>query len=533
MLNQVSNESKPKTFAIVWDDDVDVSTNYDDFTVAWLDNRHNHTTEFYQIVDRLRDVVNHVEVFHSISSCLNYISSVKNKQIFLIIGGLFSEFDVYLLYDLPENVLVYSWRNENYVNWLKSNINIRGIFDEPTGLIEKINEDLATETLYGTSTRRFDVNQIRYKCFQLLIDVLRHMPAPRETAKENMIEHCKGNNKVEKSKIDDFREHYIAENAIFWYSRDSFFKKLFDKDLRTDDLNLILYFGFYIIDLYNQLYRLQEQKCKSLYHTVYRGQLLPRKELEKLKQKVGSFISNNSFLSTTYKEDVALTYAQNNFEDPLYESVLFEIDIGNESQNVHHPLADISEISHIDAEILLSLGTVFRIDIAAEPSDENDKIWYFHLTVCDKGREVQKLTDNFDVILLELTQILRRMSPDSDKVNNKLLERCRLYYANNPAELEKIDDFEKNYHADDAIRWYAKDSFLFRLLNTALRKNDINTILDFRFFIIDLHDQLTKVQTEYLRSLPVNATRLTLFRGQLMGSRELKQLQLSVGKYFD
>ncbi|CAF4829638.1 unnamed protein product, partial [Rotaria sp. Silwood2] len=58
-----------------------------------------------------------------------------------------------------------------------------------------------------------------------------------------------------------------------------------------------------------------------------------------------------------------------------------------------------------------------------------------------------------------------------------MLDRCRLYYAHDPIELEKIADFERKYEADQAIRWYAKDSFLYRILNTALRQNDMETII--------------------------------------------------------
>ncbi|UJR32445.1 hypothetical protein I4U23_019907 [Adineta vaga] len=55
------------------------------------------------------------------------------------------------------------------------------------------------------------------------------------------------------------------------------------------------------------------------------------------------------------------------------------------------------------------------------------------------------------IVILRLIEILRRMSPDTDEVNMKLLQRCRLYYANDPIELQKIDDFEKNYTSDQAI----------------------------------------------------------------------------------
>lgn len=114
----------------------------------------------------------------------------------------------------------------------------------------------------------------------------------------------------------------------------------------------------------------------------------------------------------------------------------------------------------------------------------------------------------------------------------QMLERCRLYYSHDLAELRKIDDFANNYTADQAFRWYAKDSFLFRMLNTALRRNDVKTIVDLRFFIINLHDQLVKSQIDYLRTLAIDTTRqIKLYRGQLMSKMELVRLQKSIGNY--
>jgi hypothetical protein len=72
---------------------------------------------------------------------------------------------------------------------------------------------------------------------------------------------------------------------------------------------------------------------------------------------------------------------------------------------------------------------------------------------------------------------------------------------NNAKQLEKIDDFERNYQSEDATKWFTKDSFLYRLLNESLRIERINSIVKMRYFIHDLHNQLAQLQPSFIRSL--------------------------------
>jgi len=56
----------------------------------------------------------------------------------------------------------------------------------------------------------------------------------------------------------------------------------------------------------------------------------------------------------------------------------------------------------------------------------------------------------------------------------EMIDRFRIYYSSkNPVFLTKVDEFEKTYQPCDAIRWYTKDSIVYRLVNQALRTEDI------------------------------------------------------------
>ena len=70
---------------------------------------------------------------------------------------------------------------------------------------------------------------------------------------------------------------------------------------------------------------------------------------------------------------------------------------------------------------------------------------------------------------------------------------CRWEYRDNSNELNVIKEFTENYTSDQAIHWYTRDSFLYRLLNKALRSQNIDIIFKFRLIIADVYKQLNEL----------------------------------------
>ena len=71
-----------------------------------------------------------------------------------------------------------------------------------------------------------------------------------------------------------------------------------------------------------------------------------------------------------------------------------------------------------------------------------------------------------------------------------------------------IDEFEKHYEKQDAVRWYTRDSFVYRILNRFLRENDFLGTYTMGFFIKDLHNQLADLREASSRM------EKTVYRGQ-------------------
>jgi hypothetical protein len=128
-----------------------------------------------------------------------------------------------------------------------------------------------------------------------------------------------------------------------------------------------------------------------------------------------------------------------------------------------------------------------------------------------------------------LTQVLLRM-PSTPKCKDDLLQQSFLFYNDNPTMQKNIHEFNGTYQTKDAIIWYTKTGFLYRLLNQACRTDDIDLLFSFRFFIHDLHQQLTKLYFEQQLQRNPNRT-LIVYRGTTISKDELDMLRIpSTGK---
>jgi tetratricopeptide (TPR) repeat protein len=105
---------------------------------------------------------------------------------------------------------------------------------------------------------------------------------------------------------------------------------------------------------------------------------------------------------------------------------------------------------------------------------------------------------------------------------DKFISLCEEEYKENKSDLAVIHEFQQNYNAARALRWYTRQSFLFRMLNKALRIQNIDVLFLFRFFIFDIQQQLLKNQG----SQPVH-----LYRAQLLTNDELQILKSAIGGF--
>ena len=134
-----------------------------------------------------------------------------------------------------------------------------------------------------------------------------------------------------------------------------------------------------------------------------------------------------------------------------------------------------------------------------------------------KDQSTTGLNGNFIHSLL-LIDVLIRMKPiESDK--KQLIQLCKKEYRTNNMELILVREFEKDYRSDKALWWYTRNSFLYRMLNKALRVQNIDLLFLFRFVIGDIYQQLKQYQQQ---------SPICVYRGQVISTDELNTLRQSI-----
>jgi tetratricopeptide (TPR) repeat protein len=120
-----------------------------------------------------------------------------------------------------------------------------------------------------------------------------------------------------------------------------------------------------------------------------------------------------------------------------------------------------------------------------------------------------------------LIDCLLRMK-SSPQERQEFIDLCAQQYKNNPVALQVLNEFESDYSSNRSLWWYTRQSFLYRLLNKALRVQNIDLLYLFQFFIRDLAQELEN---------NICLSPICIYRGQQMFKEEIEMLQKSVGEY--
>lgn len=118
--------------------------------------------------------------------------------------------------------------------------------------------------------------------------------------------------------------------------------------------------------------------------------------------------------------------------------------------------------------------------------------------------------------------------PYTNESRMEMIEEFRRLYSNNTSGLADIDIFEQTYNSNNALQWYTRDTFLFRIINRALRSSDVEMMYKIRYFLTDLYVQLDGVykQSQNFYNQPTNEK---VYRGQLMSKNEFDYFQQIIG----
>ncbi|CAM4951759.1 unnamed protein product [Rotaria socialis] len=380
--------------------------NLESITLIWYDPNIDETNGTKQTMNELREINNSV-VFHTdLDACIGYIKNVTAEKIFLVTSGKFAERILEKNHELSQvdSIFIFCSKPDRYEKLIQKYSKLIGIYVQRQDLLNSLRENiilvekhLETFSFYSQhkqkSTRDLSKESAEFLWFQMFKDVILRLPRDSH-AKQQMIEFCRyyyyGNEKELKF-ICEFARDYKSNMAIRWYTKETFLYKTVNKVLRTEDLEQLHTFRFFIADLslnlsteYEKLIRKGEKIIM-----LYRGLKMEKEELETLKQNEHSLISTNGFLSTSRSKEQALAFAQKPTKRTDTIAVLYEIEC-NIEQTDSIIFADIAKFSDYpnEAEVLFDLGSTFEIISAKKNAELN--LYLVKLKASDKGSKVAK-----------------------------------------------------------------------------------------------------------------------------------------------
>jgi hypothetical protein len=352
-----------------------VDENHENITLIWYDTKtiEDESVDVLLTKQSLREINNFVRFFYEHDSCLNYIKSISNEKVFLIISGCLCSSQLALFHSLIqiESIFVFCFKHDKYVGLMDQYDKIIGIYTELyqlTGSIKQTIQQCELNSAKFSFSKLPQKNMRNLVCecgsfvfFQLFKEVIRHMPHTNE-AKSDMIAQCKkdyiGNNET-LAAIEEFQLNYTENDAFKWYTGDTFVYRIINKILRTENIDAFFAYRFFITDLCKQIlisHKQFKKKYKSKQLTVYRGMKLLSEDLRMMKDNIGNLFSMNGFMSCSRTYETALRFATKDTARPRCEVVLLIIDI-NINQADKIIFADVSQHSSFDEnEILFDIG---------------------------------------------------------------------------------------------------------------------------------------------------------------------------------
>lgn len=363
--------------------DVDIiSPNRHDAGIVWFDRKiDSKDLRTRSISNQLND---RVEVFYNTRDCLNYLRECRESILF-ITSGKSAEECLHLIHSLVsiDSIIIYCATPKRYDHLINDHYRkIIACIASEAELIQCVQKwiDFKCQTHFYTWTPHtpsstklttltgfFLANYLLSK----YVDYHAHGRYKNEMMKICLAYYAQ--HPYEYDLLKEFELTYTPDDAINWYTRNSFVHKIVNRALRSFDSVKLRAIAFYIRDLCLQMHQLHRTTPWSGITTVYHGLVMAQADIDRIQSTaIGSLLSVNGFLSTSRSKTIALGFAEkkrNVLPQPL-NNVLLEIDI--DAENTPTVFADVAHLSafHEENEILFTLGTVFRLQDAYYEKEE-------------------------------------------------------------------------------------------------------------------------------------------------------------------
>ncbi|CAF3322514.1 unnamed protein product [Rotaria socialis] len=371
-------------------------------TLVWFDPNIGSRDDTKLAMKRLREINDYVLFYTDVESCIVYINAVEKEKIFLVTSGSRSSEILPRIHTLEQvdSIFIFCKKKNRYQHLIDEYRKLVDIYVSIESLCESIREQaelvykqIQTFSFFNqhqSSTRELIKQSSEFIWFQLFTYIILRLPR-NEQAKKQMLDICRHyyrDNERQWKLIDDFERTYCSQEAIHWYTKQSFVYKLVNKALRTEDIDQLYAFRFFICDLSRNL----AQQHKILVESgitelnLYRGAQLSIEELNRLKINQGKPISTNGYLSTSRLREKALEFAKKPTSRTNAIPVLFQVQCNVQQLRDSIILADVANFSPYinEQEVLFDLNATFRIEMI----EHTGEIWLVNMVASEDGKAI-------------------------------------------------------------------------------------------------------------------------------------------------
>jgi tetratricopeptide (TPR) repeat protein len=382
--------------------------------LIWLDNNIDDNNEDCRnTVTELRRVVNDVNTYTDGDQCIQFINTINNNKVCMIISGSLGQLIVPRVHDMSQvdSIFILCGNTTSHEQWAKEWPKIKGVFTKISLICEAL-KTAAQQSEYkaisisfvegntdDASNQTLDRLDPSFMYTQILKEILLTIEF-EEKHIQAFIDYCReqfADNNQELSNIEKLEAKYHNETPIWWYTSQCFLYPMLNLGLRLMDVDIIIRMGFFIGDLHRQIEKLHSEQF-GRHHTgekftVYRGQGLSEEDFDQMTKTKGGLISFNNFLTTSKTSDISIRFARKAATNPDLVGILFIMKIDPVQSTT--PFASIRGVSYFpeEDEVLFAMHTVFRID-DIKSMDGNNRLFQVNLTLTsDNDHDLRVLTD--------------------------------------------------------------------------------------------------------------------------------------------
>ncbi|CAF0851251.1 unnamed protein product [Adineta steineri] len=376
--------------------------------LIWLDNNINESNaDCSNTIKQLKRVVNNINTFTDGDQCVEFIQTINNNKVCMIVSGSLGKHVVPHVHDMSQvdTIFIFCNNQEWHKQWAKEWPKIKGVFTDITSICEALKpaaqqcEQNATSISFVASNKKLDQLDPTFMYTQILKEILLTINFEDKHIKE-FISYCRKvyeDDEHELKNVNQLQTTYKNNIPIWWYTWDAFLYRMLNQALRSMDADMIVRMGFFINDLQCDIQRLHLEQFNDhqsgTTFTVYRGQGLPKEDFTEMTKTKGGLLSFNNFLSTSKNRNVSLDFAQQAAINPDLVGILFVMSINPTHSTT--PFACVSDVSyfHTEDEVLFSMHTIFRIGVI-KPIDGDNHLYKVNLTLTnDNDQDLRTLTD--------------------------------------------------------------------------------------------------------------------------------------------